>query len=76
LSAFSFIFGAISSLEVYKLLKFAMYKKEKRDLAKDQNNNESTAYIRSFGAINRSNLEEIIEWESINSEWVDSLGPE
>jgi hypothetical protein len=66
----------ISSLELLAAIRFAMYKKEKRDLAKDQNNNESTAYIRSFGAINRSNLDEILDWESINTASVDSLGPE
>jgi hypothetical protein len=54
-----------------------MYKKENDDPAKDQHNNESTAYIRSYGAISRrSNLDEIVQWELLNSEWVDSLGPE
>jgi hypothetical protein len=48
--------------------------KEKNRSWKDPTANRPYVYIRSFGTI--SNLEEIINWESINTAWVENLGPE
>jgi hypothetical protein len=52
-----------------------MPKEKENDPGRDQSDNTPTIYLRSLGVI-KSNLEEIIAWESCNTAWVDSLGPE
>jgi hypothetical protein len=52
-----------------------MVEERKRDPARDQSNNTPHIYLRTLWC-HRSNLEEIVQWESINTAWVESLPPE
>jgi hypothetical protein len=70
------LIASISSLVLYLHFVFKMAK-EKRDLAKDQGNNVKAGLIRTYTDIRtKNNLQEIIDWESMNTAWVESLGPE
>jgi hypothetical protein len=68
--------AAVSSLELLNELKFGMCKERKEDdPSRDQGNNTPYVYLRSVWN-HRSNLEEIVRLEALNSAWVESLGPE
>jgi hypothetical protein len=64
----------ISSLVLYLCFVCKMAK-EKKSLAKDRDNNIQPALIKTTRH-HRSNLDEIRNWETENSAWVDSLSPE
>jgi hypothetical protein len=52
-----------------------MAKEKGNDLGKDQSDNTPHVYLRSLW-YHKSKLEEILQWETVNSSWFDSLGPE
>jgi hypothetical protein len=62
------LLSLLSSLVIQTCLLSKMIEKRKEDdPARDQSDSTSDIYLRSFGAIKKSNLEEIVSWETINS---------